>query len=35
MAEAYKRMLQVDDRYLTKGYIDIVTKIDINIKVNI
>lgn len=32
MAEAYKRMLQVDDRYLTKGYIDIVTKIDINIK---
>ncbi|ORX53003.1 hypothetical protein BCR36DRAFT_403749 [Piromyces finnis] len=32
MAEAYKRLIQVDDKYLTKGYIDMVTKIDLNIK---
>jgi len=32
LAEAYKRFLQVDDRYLTKGYVEIVTKIDMNIK---
>eukprot|EP00833_Pecoramyces_ruminatium_P010458 jgi/Orpsp1_1/1184490/evm.model.c7180000089715.1 len=32
LAEAYKRILQVDDKYLTKGYLDIVTKIDSNIR---
>ncbi|ORX86818.1 hypothetical protein BCR32DRAFT_289750 [Anaeromyces robustus] len=32
MTEAYKKMMQVDDRFLTKGYLDIVTKIDTNIK---
>jgi len=33
LAEAYKKMLAVDDKYLSKGYIDIVTRIDSNIKV--
>jgi hypothetical protein len=32
LAEAYKKMLAVDDKYLSKGYIDIVTRIDSNIK---
>jgi fructose-1,6-bisphosphatase/inositol monophosphatase family enzyme len=31
-AEAYKKILQIDEKYLTKGYFDIVTRIDTNIK---
>jgi len=32
LAEAYKRFLQIDDKYLTKGYVELVTKIDLGIK---
>jgi len=32
LAEAYKRLLQIDDKYLTKGYLDLVSKIDLGVK---